>query len=71
MSKRTNTRAMTECALMIAVGTVLAQIKIFTMPYGGSVTLVSMLPFILAAIAFGAATFIGVIYVGKYKNSKN
>ena len=53
MSKRTNTRAMTECALMIAVGTVLAQIKIFTMPYGGSVTLVSMLPFILVSFRHG------------------
>jgi hypothetical protein len=30
-----------------------------------------MLPFILAAIAFGAATFIGAVYVGKYKNSRN
>ena len=48
-NKRTNTRAMVECALMIAAGTVLSQIKIFTMPYGGSVTLVSMLPFILIA----------------------
>lgn len=42
-----------ECALMIAVGTVLAQIKIFTMPYGGSVTLVSMLPFILVSFRHG------------------
>ena len=41
------TRTLVECALMIAVGTVLAQIKIFEMPFGGSVTLVSMLPFIL------------------------
>lgn len=53
MSKRTNTRAMVECALMIAVGTVLAQIKIFQMPYGGSVTLVSMLPFILVSFRHG------------------
>ena len=44
---------MVECALMIAVGTVLAQIKIFTMPYGGSVTLVSMLPFILVSYRHG------------------
>jgi len=51
--KRTDTRAMVECALMIAVGTVLAQIKIFTMPYGGSVTLVSMLPFILVSYRYG------------------
>lgn len=51
--KRTNTRAMVECALMIAVGTVLAQIKIFTMPYGGSVTLVSMLPFVMVSFRHG------------------
>ena len=49
--KRTNTRAMVECALMIALGTVLAQIKVWQMPYGGSVTLVSSLPFILFLIA--------------------
>jgi len=52
-NKRTNTRAMVECALMIAAGTVLAQIKIFTMPYGGSVTLVSSLPFILVSFRHG------------------
>ena len=38
---------------MIAVGTVLAQIKIFEMPFGGSVTLVSMLPFILVSFRHG------------------
>ncbi len=52
-NKRTNTRALVECALMIAAGTVLSQIKIFTMPYGGSVTLVSMLPFILVSFRHG------------------
>ena len=51
--KRTNTRAMVECALMIALGTVLAQIKIWQMPYGGSVTLVSSLPFILISYRHG------------------
>lgn len=53
MNKRTNTKAMVECALMIALGTVLAQIKIFQMPYGGSVTLVSSLPFILVSYRHG------------------
>lgn len=53
MSKRTNTRAMVECALMIALGTVLAQIKVWQMPYGGSVTLVSSLPFILLSYRHG------------------
>ncbi len=49
----TRTRTLVECALMIAVGTVLAQIKIFDMPYGGSVTLLSMLPFILVSFRHG------------------
>ncbi len=51
--KRTNTRAMVECALMIALGTVLAQIKVWQMPYGGSVTLVSSLPFVLVSYRHG------------------
>jgi thiamine transporter len=51
--KRNNTRAMVECSLMIAVGTVLSQIKLFTMPYGGSVTLVSMLPFVVVSYRHG------------------
>lgn len=46
-------RTMVECALMIALGTILAQIKLFDMPYGGSVTLLSMLPFILVSYRHG------------------
>ena len=47
------TRTLVECALMIAVGTVLSNIKIFEMPYGGAVTLLSMLPFILISYRHG------------------
>ncbi len=47
------TRTLVECALMIAVGTVLANIKIFEMPNGGSVTLLSMLPFVLISFRHG------------------
>ncbi len=47
------TRTLVECALMIAVGTVLAQIKILDMPFGGAVTLLSMLPFILVSFRHG------------------
>ena len=40
MSKTySKTRILVECALMIAIGTVLSNIKVFTMPNGGSVTL--------------------------------
>ena len=47
------TRTLVECGLMIALGTILAQIKLFTMPQGGSVTLLSMLPFILVSFRHG------------------
>ncbi|NLS84374.1 MAG: energy-coupled thiamine transporter ThiT, partial [Ruminococcaceae bacterium] len=54
MSKSmTKTRTLVECALMIAVGTVLANIKIFEMPFGGSVTLLSMLPFVMVSFRHG------------------
>lgn len=46
-------RILVECAMMIAIGTVLASIKVFTMPNGGSITLVSMLPFILVSYRHG------------------
>ena len=50
MSKSySKTRILVECALMIAVGTVLSSIKFFTLPNGGSVTLLSMLPFVLVS----------------------
>ncbi len=47
------TRTLIECALMVAIGTILAQIKILDMPYGGSVTLFSMLPFVLVSFRHG------------------
>lgn len=53
MTKKGSVHALVECALMIAVGTVLAQIKLFEMPYGGAVTLVSMLPFVLVSFRWG------------------
>ncbi len=49
------TRTLVECALMIAVGTVLAQIPLFRMPNGGAMTLLSMLPFILVSYRHGLA----------------
>ena len=48
------TRTLVECALMIALGTVLANIKIYELPNGGSVTLFSMVPFILVSFRHGA-----------------
>ena len=54
MSKSySKTRILVECALMIAVGTVLSNIKFFTLPNGGSVTALSMLPFVLVSFRHG------------------
>ncbi len=48
-----NTRVLVEGALMIALSTVLWMIKVFEMPYGGCVTLLSMLPIILMSFRHG------------------
>ena len=44
---------LTESAIMIALATVLSFVKIFSMPAGGSVTLLSMLPIIIIAYRYG------------------
>ena len=46
-------RILAECAILVAIGTVLAQVQIFRMPNGGAVTAVSMLPFILISFRHG------------------
>lgn len=51
--KKNNTYKLAVCAVMIALGTVLSLIKIFKMPFGGSVTLLSMFPCAMVSIAFG------------------
>ncbi len=52
-SRMSNTQRLMECSLLIAIGTVLAQIKLFRMPGGGSVTALSMLPFIMISFRHG------------------
>ena len=53
MKTYSNTRIMVEGAMMIALATVLSMIKILEMPYGGSVTLFSMLPLVLMSFRHG------------------
>lgn len=48
-----NTRRMVLTALLISLGTVLSLIKVFKMPLGGSVTLLSMLPVAMLSIEYG------------------
>ena len=58
------TRMLVEGALMIAVGTVLSILKLVDLPYGGSITLASMFPIILAAYRHGTSfgLLCGLVY---------
>lgn len=51
--KSNNVRKLTESAVMLAVATVLSMIPIIEMPFGGKLTLVSMLPILLIAYRYG------------------
>lgn len=53
------TRALVECALMIAVASILSMIKLVDLPYGGSVTIASMLPIIIIAYRHGPGWGLG------------
>lgn len=53
MQKKTNILRLTESAIMIAFATVLSEIKIAHLPFGGSITAFSMLPLIIIAYRYG------------------
>ena len=57
--KKTNIRALTESSIMIALSIVFGFVKLVDMPYGGSVTLASMLPIIIIAYRHGVGWGIG------------
>ena len=63
-TKKTNILKLTECAIMLALATVLSFIKIIQMPMGGAVTLCSMLPIMLIGIKHGSVTgsLVGLMY---------
>lgn len=64
MQKKNNVLRMTESAIMVALATVLSEIQIVNMPFGGSVTAFSMLPVIIIAYRYGTrwGLFTGGIY---------
>lgn len=52
-NKRADTKAVTLSALMVALATGLGMLKLFEMPYGGTVTVFSMLPIVLCGYFLG------------------
>lgn len=51
--QNTKTRILVECAVMVALAAVLSMVKVYEAPLGGSVTLFSMAPLIVAAFRHG------------------
>lgn len=52
-NKNVNVKKLTMSAVMVALSAALSLVKIFEMPLGGSVTLLSMLPVCMLAIMYG------------------
>ena len=61
--KKLTTRQLVFCAVAMALAFVTSYLKIFTLPWGGSVTLCSMLFIVLVGLAYGILQFIQEPYV--------
>ena len=55
-AKKRNVKHLAYCAMALALAYVTSYIKVFTLPYGGSVTLMSMLFIVLIAHWYGVRT---------------
>ena len=56
-------KIMAECAILIALSTVLSFLKVWNMPWGGSVTLLSMLPVCYISVRHGLKWGLGSSFV--------
>ncbi len=61
--RKSNLKILAECAIMTALAFVLSLIPIWEMPYGGSITLLSMLPIFVAALRNGPKWGLGTAFV--------
>ena len=57
--KMSSTRKLVEASLLVALATVLSVLKIAELPYGGSITLASMLPVVLLSYRHGTRWGLG------------
>lgn len=57
------TKLLVEGAAMVALATVLSYIRVFKLPWGGSITALSMLPIVIYAIRWGLRPGIFVAFV--------
>ena len=61
--KNTKTRILVEGAVMIALATVLSFLKIVKFPWGGAITVLSMLPIVVFALRYGVARGLSVAFI--------
>ena len=61
--RRNNTLALAESAIMVALAFALSFVKIWEMPLGGSVTLLSMLPIMIVSFRHGVKWGLGAGFV--------
>lgn len=54
--EKTKIKTLAECGVLIALAAVLSMIKVFKLPWGGSITLLSMLPVVMISIRHGLKT---------------
>ena len=62
MKKNSNTYKLAVCAIMVALGAVLSLVKVVQMPFGGSVTLLSMLPCAMVSVMLGLKSVIQLAF---------
>ena len=60
--KNTKTNVLVEGAIMVALATVLSFLKVVQFPWGGSITILSMLPIVVFALRHGLAAGLGVSF---------
>ena len=53
LTKKEKNRRLAESALMLALATILSELAVFSLPFGGSVTLFSQVPVILISYRYG------------------
>ena len=61
--RQTKTLMITESAIMLGLSIALSLVKVWQMPMGGSVTLLSMLPIILISIKYGIKVGLPVAFL--------
>ena len=57
------TKIMTECAILVALSAVLSFVKVWNMPWGGSITLFSMLPVCYVSVRHGLKWGFGTAFI--------